>query len=76
MSNEELTQKALALPLAVRVELAQALWESIDDPDADPTAEDREAIPLAKERDSELATQRVEGRTHEQVMESARRLLG
>jgi len=76
MSNEELTQRALALPLAVRVELAQALWESTEGPDAGATDEDREAIPLARARDSALATGRVEGRTHEQVMESARRPLG
>jgi len=30
MSTKELTQEAMALPLAERVALAQSLWQSID----------------------------------------------
>jgi putative addiction module component (TIGR02574 family) len=76
MSKQELTQKILALPLTDRVELAQALWQSIDDePVSGTAAEEREAVDLARKRERDLATGRVEGRSHQQVMESARRAL-
>jgi len=76
MSNEELTQKVLALPLSDRIDLAQALWQSIDEePGVGGGAEEREAVDQAKRRDRELATGAVEGRSHEQVMEAARRAL-
>jgi len=85
MSNQELTQKVLSLPLTDRVELAQALWESIDEgaaadavaaaDTADTATEVREAVDLARKRDRDLATGRVAGRTHQQVMEAARRAL-
>jgi putative addiction module component (TIGR02574 family) len=70
MTNEELTSDAMALPLADRVSLAQALWESIDSevPDTDELAAVREAI----RRDEELSSGKVAGRTHEEVMEAAR----
>ena len=73
MSTEQLLADAMALPLAERVALAQALWESIDSglPDADERAAVREAI----RRDEELASRKVAGRTHEEVMEAARRAL-
>ena len=76
MSNEELTQKVLALSLPDRVSLVQTLWESIyGGPDSDATAEEREAIEQAKKRDRELASGAVSGRSHRQVMEAARRAL-
>jgi hypothetical protein len=76
MGNEELTKKLLALPLSDRVNLAQTLWESIDD-DSDSGASDeqREAVEQAKKRDSELSSGAVEGRSHQQVMEAVRRAL-
>lgn len=76
MSNEELTQKVLALPLSDRIDLAQALWQSIEEgPEVDGSAEERDAVERARRRDRELATGAVEGRSHEQVMEAARRAL-
>jgi len=73
MSTEQLIADALALPLSDRVSLAQALWESIDAglPDAD----ERAAVAEAIRRDKELSSGRVAGRTHEEVMEAARRAL-
>jgi hypothetical protein len=63
MSNQELTQKVLSLPLTDRVELAQALWESIDEGVAadlaDLRGEERDAVELARKRDRELAAGRV-----------------
>ena len=71
MSKEQITSEAMALPLAERVSLAQALWESInaDLPDADEGAAVEEAI----RRDEELSSGKVVGRSHEDVMKSARR---
>ena len=73
MTTEQLIADAMALPLAERVTLAQALWESIDAglPDAD----ERAAVTEAIRRDQELSSGRVGGRTHEEVMQAARRSL-
>lgn len=73
MSTEQLIADAMALPLSERVSLAQALWESIDAglPDAD----ERAAVAEAVRRDKELSSGQVDGRTHEEVMEAARRSL-
>jgi putative addiction module component (TIGR02574 family) len=73
MSTEQLLADAMALPLSERVSLAQALWESIDAglPDAD----ERAAVGEAIRRDQELLSGHVTGRTHEEVMEAARRAL-
>ena len=73
MTTQELIADAMALPLAERVSLAQALWESIDAglPDTDESAAVREAI----QRDEELSSGKVTGRTHEEVMKAARRAL-
>lgn len=73
MSTDQLIADAMALPLSERVSLAQALWESIDAglPDAD----ERAAVEEAIRRDKELSSGRVAGRTHEDVMQAARRAL-
>jgi putative addiction module component (TIGR02574 family) len=75
--SEDLTRQLLTLPLLDRVELAQALWQSIDDRFADTTSasEEHEAISAALMRDADLASGRVTGRTHEQVMEAVRRAM-
>jgi len=73
MSTEQLIADAMALPLSERVSLAQALWESID---SDlPEADERAAVKEAFRRDKELSSGLVAGRTHEEVMEAARRAL-
>ena len=73
MTAEEIIADAMALPLAERISLAQALWESIDAglADSDELASVKEAI----QRDQELSSGKVKGRTHEEVMEAARRAL-
>lgn len=73
MSTEQLIADAMALPLAERVSLAQALWESIDA--GLPNNEERAAVNEAIQRDQELSSGRVAGRTHEEVMQTARRAL-
>ena len=73
MSAQQLTADAMALPLAERVSLAQSLWQSIDAglPDTDEGEAVREAI----RRDQELSSNAVTGRTHEEVMQAARRAI-
>ena len=60
----------MALPLAERLSLAQVLWESIDA--GLPDANERAAVNEAIQRDEELSSGRVTGRTHEEVIEAAR----
>jgi hypothetical protein len=74
MSAEQLTNEAMALPLSERVSLAQALWQSIDAGLAD--SGEREAVRDAVLRDRELSAGGVVARTHEEVMQAARRSLG
>ena len=73
MSTEKLIADAMALPLSERVSLAQALWESIDA--GLPNADEGAAVAEAISRDNELSSGLVTGRTHEEVMQAARRAL-
>ena len=74
MSTQELTTKAMALPLVERVSLAQALWESIDA--ALPETAEDVALSKTIRRDQELSSGSAVGRTHEEVMQAARRSIG
>lgn len=74
MSTEQLTEEAMSLPLSDRVSLAQALWESIDTGLCD--SEERVALGEAIRRDQDLSSGKVAGRSHEQVMQAARRSIG
>ena len=76
MSSDEVLQAALTLPLADRVTLAEALWASIDEGLPSTDREDRDAIQQALRRDAELTSGQALGRSHEQVMDAARRVLG
>jgi putative addiction module component (TIGR02574 family) len=73
MTTEQRVSDAMSLPLAERVALAQALWESIDAglPESDEGAAIREAI----QRDEELSSGKIAGIKHEDVMQAARRAL-
>lgn len=74
MSTQQLVDELLALPLPERIDVAQTLWESINDACGDELdAAEREAINLAKRRKAELDAGTVAGRSHEQVMLAARR---
>jgi putative addiction module component (TIGR02574 family) len=74
MSTQQLTSEAMALPISERVSLAQALWQSIDPGLA--AAKDCEAVAEAIRRDEELSSGVVQRRTHEEVMQAARRAVG
>ena len=76
MSGKQLTNEAMALPLAERVALAQTLWQSIDGRnDGNLTDEVSWAVAEAKRRDAELSSGQAVGRTHEEVMRAARQAL-
>lgn len=74
MIKHQLTTEAMALPLLERVMLAQELWQSIDAGLSD--ANEQEAMRIAIRRDQELSVGAVVGRTHEEVMQAARRAIG
>ena len=74
MAAQQLTEQVMALPLAERVDLAEARWQSIGGELR--AGSEREAVDLAARRDSELTSGAVSGRTHEEVMRAARRAMG
>jgi putative addiction module component (TIGR02574 family) len=74
MSTQQLEKEAMALPLSERVSLAQALWESIHTGSAD--IDEEAAVREAIRRDQELSSGHVAGRTHDHVMQAARRAIG
>ena len=77
MSIKDLTNHAMALPLAERVALAQDLWQSIDGPAAAKIADEVNwAVEEADRRDADLSSGQAVGRGHEQVMRAAREAIG
>lgn len=74
MNTQPLAEQMLELPLEERVGLAEALWHSIGEGLA--AGGEREAIEQAKRRDAELTSGAAPGRSHEEVMRSARRRIG
>jgi putative addiction module component (TIGR02574 family) len=71
MSTQELAAEAMGLSLPDRVSLAQALWASIDAGLTETT--EAAALSEAIRRDEELTSGATVGRTHEEVMQTARR---
>ncbi len=74
MSAKQITEEAMALPLADKVSLAQALWQSIDAglPDSD----ERAAVGEADRRVRELSAGSVSGLSHQEATKTARRVIG
>jgi hypothetical protein len=68
-SVAQIASQLLSLAPADRAELAQVLWASVE-----PTEPDEESIALALRRHRELVEGRVAGRSHDEVMEAARRI--
>jgi len=74
MTVAELTNQIMALPLAERVAIAQKVWESIDDEQAEVLPQtDVEAVAVARCRDDAMSRGDVSGRSHGEVMSDARR---
>jgi hypothetical protein len=77
MSREQLTLEAIALPVGERIALAQALWRSIhESPTGSVVEEEAEAVREAARRDLELTSGTAVGRSHQAVMDTAKRALG
>ena len=74
MSTNQLTAEAMALPLAEKAFLAQALWASIDSEQMD--ASERTYVREAVSRDRELTAGTVRGINHQEAMSTARRAVG
>lgn len=74
MNIDELTTHVLALSPSQRAELAQQVWQSLEDSQVviSPQAE-AEAIEIARRRDAEIEDGEVETRSHDDVMKDARR---
>ena len=64
----------MALSIADRVALAQTLWQSIAVGLAD--ADEQSVIREAVRRDDQLSSGVVPGRSHDEVMQAARRAIG
>jgi putative addiction module component (TIGR02574 family) len=75
MSTQQLTKEALALPLSERIDLAQVLWESIHS-GAGTALDNDDALQLAIRRKAEVDSGAVQGVSHREAMEAARRAIG
>ena len=72
----DLTDQALILSPAERAQLAQQLWDSLDESARRcPSEEPAEVLRDARSRDDELTRGVVQPRSHAEVMEAARRAL-
>jgi putative addiction module component (TIGR02574 family) len=74
MSTKQITAEAMALPIAEKVSLAQALWQSIDAglPESDMESAVREAL----RRDKDLSSGAVAGISYDEALKAARRAIG
>ena len=70
-----LASTVLALPTRQRARLAQALWNSLDDPAKD-VAFDRELLAKVGRRDREISQGKVRCKPHEEVMKAAYKAIG
>jgi hypothetical protein len=76
MSTQQLVAELLSLSLSERIDVAQAVWQSINEAaEFSPGEEEGVAVAEASRRDAELASGTVAGRSHADVMAAARRVL-
>jgi putative addiction module component (TIGR02574 family) len=73
MNAEQVTTEALSLPVQDRVNLAQALWQSLARPGPDVDPED--LLETALRRGRELDSGMVQGISREDAMRQAREAL-
>jgi len=74
MNMKQIASMALQLDTKDRAVLAEALWESLEDPYMDPReTTDEEAIRLAKQRDDEIERGVVSTLSHSELMNRLRR---
>jgi hypothetical protein len=75
MSREQLLKEAMALPIEQRVDIAQALWASIDEGSENEVDDEARTIATARLRNTELSDGTIREQSHEEVMTAARRAL-
>ncbi len=68
MNVDQLKNEALHLDPKSRAVLAEAIWESLEDPFTTPDMSDQEALELALQRDTELNRGDCEPLAHEELM--------
>jgi len=77
MSTQQLVDELLNLPLRDRIDVAQAVWQSINEAsDLQASEAEPDVLAQARRRDAELTAGVVPDRTHDAVMASVRRALG
>lgn len=70
---QQIIDHALSLPIDQRVELAQRLWDSVDAP-VDPAYE-ADVVAIAERRLRELENGTAREVSHDEVMETARKII-
>jgi putative addiction module component (TIGR02574 family) len=74
MSVQQIAAEALRLSPQERAQLAESLWESLEDPFAAPCEMTEEkALDVALERDREIQSGAVKPISHEELMAKLRR---
>lgn len=69
MTTAQITNEVLALPLYERIQLAQWIWESVNDATSEELdAYDEATFAEAERRDAEMDRGEVQGISHEEVM--------
>jgi putative addiction module component (TIGR02574 family) len=64
---------AMELPIEERLQLAQAIWDSIEESGVVP---DPAVLAEAKRRDDEMSSGKDPGRSHDDVMNAIRKAIG
>ena len=74
MGIDQIGPEALKLPAKERAQLAESLWESLEDPYHLPASlSDEEAVILAMQRDAEIGSGAVKALSHEELMRMLRK---
>lgn len=73
MNIEQIASEALQLDPKDRAQLAETIWESLEDPYLEPNSSDAEAINLAKKRDKDIDEGLVKALNHDQLMDRLRK---
>lgn len=74
-SLADLTQQALSLPIAARIQPAQQLWASLDVDGGESLADESSVVDLAQKRDRELDANPDKGIPHDEAMRRVRKSL-
>ncbi len=74
MNLDKIASEALRLNPRERAVLAEAIWESLEDPYCIPNdMSEKEALALAKQRDEEIEKGKVASLSHKELMDRLRK---